>query len=161
MSLRNAALLCSRAWGQEVRKVWRKHLIAEAETEDKPLYDIAALLKLFASRPRRKQLYKVWAKSKARPDLEAEVDARHAAKVQHTEPNADPPPRVSTWNLVASEWYELTSKEEKRAAAEKADKIYDAAIEEWEARASAMPTSSEEAIRYARRIRDPSICANV
>lgn len=135
-----------------MNKIWRKALTGGGPTASAS-DDLVKLLKLFATdtKPRRKQPYKVWAKSKARPDLEAEVDQRHAVKVQNARPNTEPPPRVSTWNSVASEWFERESEDEKKLACQECDRIHKAALDSWEASASAEPQTPEEAIRCVNR----------
>ncbi|VDB96468.1 unnamed protein product [Peniophora sp. CBMAI 1063] len=133
----------------EVRKVWRENLLAApSHTADKSSVQIAELIKLFARKPRRKQLYKVWATSQARPDLEAEVDKRHAVKMQQSASNTRHIPRVATWNEVASEWFHLASKREKKAARKQSKRAYRQDKKGWELGASATPDSPDEAIEF-------------
>ncbi|VDC00812.1 unnamed protein product [Peniophora sp. CBMAI 1063] len=133
----------------EVRKVWRENLSAKpSEVVDKSSTAIAELIKLFARKPRHKQLYKVWAASRARPDLEAEVDKRHAAKMQQSALTTNTTPRVATWNEVASEWYHMASKKEKKATRKERKRMYRRDKKAWELSASAMPDSPEEAIDF-------------
>ncbi|VDB99998.1 unnamed protein product [Peniophora sp. CBMAI 1063] len=133
----------------EVLKIWRENLSPAAEATGQSSAEIAQLIKIFARKPRRKQLYKVWAKLKARPDLEAEVDMCHAARVQADKPDTAPP-RIATWNVVAAEWYKSASKKEKKAARKQSKRMHRIDMKEWEANASTMPQSPEEAIKFMR-----------
>ncbi|VDC02876.1 unnamed protein product [Peniophora sp. CBMAI 1063] len=135
---------------REVLKVWRENLAANVEVIGRPSANILELIKLYGRKPRRKQSYKVWATAQPRPDLEAEVDTRHAAKVQATGPDIPPPPRIATWNAVASEWYSNASKKEKKRARKDAKRLHRQAMDEWEASASHEPQSPEEAIEFMR-----------
>ncbi|VDB95706.1 unnamed protein product [Peniophora sp. CBMAI 1063] len=133
---------------EEVRKVWRENrLPAEVDVADKPSTEIAELIKLFARKPRRKQAYKVWATSQPRPDLEKEVDTQHAAKLRETA-LVPQPPRVATWNEVASEWYKMAPKKEKKEARKQCRRLHKQDLQRWEAGASADPQSPEEAIEF-------------
>ncbi|VDC01276.1 unnamed protein product [Peniophora sp. CBMAI 1063] len=132
----------------EVKKIWRKNLERKESTGIRPSADIADLIKIFATKPRRKQDYKVWATLKPRPSLEAAVDIRHAARVRDTALTAVAPPRVSTWNAVASERFKEASPKEKKMARKIARRAHKKALQAWEAGASALPTSPEEAVQF-------------
>ncbi|VDC02604.1 unnamed protein product [Peniophora sp. CBMAI 1063] len=136
---------------KEVMKIWRKTLTIEAEPSIQGSPQLIDLIKTFASKPRRRQDYKIWAKSKPRPALEKEVDSRHAAALESIEPGSTPPPRVSIWNTVASEWYKLAGPKDKKVTRKQARRIHRRAMKEWEASASTMPQSPEEAIRFMER----------
>ncbi|VDB85032.1 unnamed protein product [Peniophora sp. CBMAI 1063] len=134
---------------REISKIWRKNMLVGCPvTTVKPVAEIAELIRLFATRPRRKQAYKIWAKSHARPELEAEVDSRLASRTQDTSTGTATPPRVSMWNTVASEWFKASSIEEQTLARKEAQRIHAEAIERWDASASAVPMSPEEAIEF-------------
>ncbi|VDC00202.1 unnamed protein product [Peniophora sp. CBMAI 1063] len=133
---------------EEVKKIWRRNLLSGAGTAAQPSTDIVDLIKIFAAKPRRQQDYKIWAKSKPRPKLEMEVDVQHAAKVRAIVPGAATPPRISTWNAVASQWYKAASPKDKKVARKRARRAHRKAMREWEASASAMPNSPEEAIKF-------------
>ncbi|VDC01606.1 unnamed protein product [Peniophora sp. CBMAI 1063] len=133
----------------EVLKVWRETLASEAAVAGKPSAEIVDLIKIFARKPRRKQLYKVWAKSKERPELEREVDAHHAAAIQAGS-GTSPTPRVAIWNVVAAEQYKNASKKEKKAARKQGKRIHRQDMKKWEASAATNPESPDEAIEFMK-----------
>ncbi|VDB94395.1 unnamed protein product [Peniophora sp. CBMAI 1063] len=133
----------------EVKKIWRRNLLPAREAAaGQSTTEIANLIKLFATKPRQKQAYKIWAQSVARPDLEVEVDARHADRLREQEPGSAPLPRISTWNIVASERFKAASHVEQDHARREARQTHKQAVERWEQSASALPRSPQEAVKF-------------
>lgn len=108
-----------------------------------PEVDIPKLLKTILARPTQQRLYTVWAKQKKRLDLESEVDQRYAAAVK--EDGEDATSRGAIWDAVASEWYDVSSEDEKIAANKEALKILEVETKKWEQHAATEPSSPEEA----------------
>lgn len=94
------------------------------------------------AKPTQRQLYLVWAKLRARPDLEAEVDRQFAVAVQDKGADAS---RGAIWNSVASQWYLVSSEEDKAMTRCETAKVLDAETKKWEEQAASQPSSPEEA----------------
>ncbi|VDC00084.1 unnamed protein product [Peniophora sp. CBMAI 1063] len=107
--------------------------------------DVASILHAYMKQPSLRQLYKVWATSKPRPELEAEIE-RRLPEVRKQKDNPEYG-RLGLWNTVASELYNAASDEEKKEATDEAQRILDEQTEEWK-KGLAEPQSVEEAAQF-------------
>ncbi|VDB88612.1 unnamed protein product [Peniophora sp. CBMAI 1063] len=122
-----------------------------ATTGKKQGADITKLLLKYWERPSMKQLYKVWASSKPRPDLDAEID-RMLATVR--EQKGDPEyKRIGLWNTVAADWYRSASEKEKEETMEKAKDVLAEETKKWK-EDLAGPKSLEDAVKFMSASKD-------
>ncbi|VDB99026.1 unnamed protein product [Peniophora sp. CBMAI 1063] len=113
--------------------------------------DISKLLLKYWEKPSMKQLYKVWANSKPRPDLDAEIDRLlPAVREQKGDPEYK---RIGVWNTVAADWYRSASEEEKEQTMEKAKDILAKETKKWKEDLAA-PKTLEDAIKFMSASKD-------
>lgn len=96
---------------------------------------MSKLIKVVTAKLVPRRLYLVWANLKARPDLEAEVDLRHAAAI--LEKGRAATSRVVVWNAVASEWFNTSSEEEKLLTRREAFQMLKIERKTWEEQVAA------------------------
>ncbi|VDB91543.1 unnamed protein product [Peniophora sp. CBMAI 1063] len=135
----------------EISKIYQRTL-RQGNDAPKASLDIPKLIKAVMSKPSLRQLYMVWAKMQPRPELEAEVDRRHAAAVE--EKGEDAMSRGAMWNVVAAEWYNACSEEEKVATRQEAQKFLEEEQKKWEDQSASTPSTPEEAHEFLEGSQD-------
>lgn len=128
---------------QEYTKYYQRAVREGDAPPEKKAVDIPKLIKSILAKPTQRQLYMVWAKLRERPDLEREVDRRYAASLEEKGQAATS--RGALWNVVASEWFNASSEDEKVVTRREALKLLDIETKRWEDQAADQPCSPEEA----------------
>ncbi|VDC07793.1 unnamed protein product [Peniophora sp. CBMAI 1063] len=135
----------------EITKIYQR-AVRQGDSAPKTSLDIPKLIKSVMSKPSLRQLYMVWAKMQPRPELELEVDRRHAAAIEVK--GEDAPSRGAMWNVVAAEWYSACSEEEKTATRQEAQKFLEEEHKKWEDQSASTPSTPEEALEFMEGSQD-------